>query len=165
MFQVMPHRCARLLLVAPADRSRNRMVLAPHKKPCLATKTSGRLGLSINARRDMTQQHRHGLLEQDVLAGPCDREVEAVIVGDIAQVTFIVPIELPESGLNGLDVRPCPASGGQPCRFAFQRGPKLEAEDQGGNAGDWGKLDRSVLLPTDDKGPRAVAGCYEPVRL
>src|SRR3954452_12020062 len=34
----------------------------------------------------MTQQHRHGLLEQDVLAGPCDREVEAVIVGDIAQV-------------------------------------------------------------------------------
>src|SRR3954466_3527322 len=81
MFQVMPHRCARLLLVAPADRSRNRMVLAPHKKPCLATKTSGRLGLSINARRDMTQQHRHGLLEQDVLAGPCDREVEAVIVG------------------------------------------------------------------------------------
>src|SRR4051812_36992198 len=102
----------------------------------------------------MTQQHRHGLLEQDVLAGPCDREVEAVIVGDIAQVTFIVPIELPESGLNGLDVRPCPASGGQPCRFAFQRGPKLEAEDQGGNAGDWGKLDRSVLLPTDDKGPK-----------
>ena len=40
----------------------------------------------------MTQQHRHDLLEQGVLAGPCDGAVEAVIVGDIAQVTFIVPI-------------------------------------------------------------------------
>ena len=32
--QVMPHRCARLPLVAPADCSRDRMVLAPDKKPC-----------------------------------------------------------------------------------------------------------------------------------
>jgi len=34
MFQVMPHRCTRLPLVAPADRSRDGMVRAPHKKPC-----------------------------------------------------------------------------------------------------------------------------------
>src|SRR5215212_3000136 len=112
----------------------------------------------------MPQQHRHGLLEQGVLAGPYDRKVEAVIERDIARVT-VVPIELPESGLNGLHVRACPASGGQNRRFAFQRGPKLEAEDQDGNAGYWGKLDRPVLFLADDKGPRAVAGCYEPVRL
>src|SRR3954451_22558781 len=111
-FQVVPHRRVCLPLIALADRSFDRLVLAPIELPCLAAKRARGVRCETDAPGDVSKQRRQGIFEHGTLAGTCDREVEVVIGSDAPRVTVIVLIGLCGGGLNGSNARSRPASCG-----------------------------------------------------
>src|SRR3954454_6439222 len=102
----MPHRGARLPLIAYADCSDDRLVLASLRSLCMAAEPPRCLVCEMDACSKLPQKHRRHLLKQDILAGSCDREVKPVIRKDISHV----PIGLLEGGLDRFEAPPCPAS-------------------------------------------------------